>query len=171
LTTANDKGWLDEETYQRAIRALPIACVDLLVSRPKEVGWYELDEDEVLLVRRANEPLAGHWWFPGGRIHLGETRLEAGKRKLKQECGLTQSHDPKWLQKRVHDVIVERRDGSLSHSLTTVFWVEIEWIHSTVILDAQSIDHRWRSARAWLTDESVSLHPWVQHRLQEFYKT
>lgn len=36
--------------------------------------------DEVLLVRRANPPDAGHWGFPGGKMELGETIEAAAAR-------------------------------------------------------------------------------------------
>jgi ADP-ribose pyrophosphatase YjhB (NUDIX family) len=161
--TDDKKGWLDEELYQRAIRALPIVCVDLVVSRSKDRGG-----DEILMVLRKNEPLAGHWWFPGGRVLLGEARLETAKRKLKQECGLSAGGDAKYLQRRTHDIVVPRSDGSICHSLTTVFWVEVEPVRSAVILDAQSARFEWRTPRDWLTDETITLHPWLQHRLREW---
>lgn len=161
--TYDKKGWLDEELYQKAIRALPIVCVDLVVSRPMDRG-----DDQILMVLRNNEPLAGAWWFPGGRVLLGEARFQAAKRKLKQECGLTVQHDQKILQRRVHDIVIPRSDGSVSHSLTTVFWVEVEWIRSTPTLDAQSSRYEWRTPRDWLTDETLSLHPWIQLRLQDW---
>lgn len=37
---------------------------------------------------RENQPEQGKWWFPGGRIHFGESRLDAARRKVKEECGL-----------------------------------------------------------------------------------
>ena len=44
--------------------------------------------DEVLLVRRAREPLAGSWSLPGGAIELGETTAEACVREVREETGL-----------------------------------------------------------------------------------
>ncbi|WP_322096021.1 NUDIX hydrolase [Pelagibius litoralis] len=44
---------------------------------------------EVLLVRRANPPQAGEWGFPGGKVESGETVLEAARRELREETGLT----------------------------------------------------------------------------------
>ena len=45
--------------------------------------------DHVLLVRRRNEPDAGLWGFPGGKVDLGETILDAAERELTEETGLT----------------------------------------------------------------------------------
>ena len=46
------------------------------------------DRGRVLLVKRAQEPLAGHWSLPGGKLELGET-LEAGAaREVREETAL-----------------------------------------------------------------------------------
>lgn len=44
--------------------------------------------DEVLLVRRLNEPSRGRWSLPGGVIEVGETIREAARREVREECGL-----------------------------------------------------------------------------------
>jgi ADP-ribose pyrophosphatase YjhB (NUDIX family) len=44
---------------------------------------------EVLLVRRAREPLAGSWSLPGGAIEVGETAAEACAREVLEETGLS----------------------------------------------------------------------------------
>ncbi|MEN2977003.1 NUDIX domain-containing protein [Tistrella bauzanensis] len=42
----------------------------------------------VALVLRANPPQAGHWGFPGGRVHWGEGLVAAAARELAEETGL-----------------------------------------------------------------------------------
>jgi len=52
------------------------------------VGAVIMQDDQVVLVKRRFEPLAGQWSLPGGRLELGET-LEAGlAREMLEETGL-----------------------------------------------------------------------------------
>jgi 8-oxo-dGTP diphosphatase len=44
--------------------------------------------DQVLLVKRKNEPDAGLWGFPGGHVELGETALFAAARELREETSV-----------------------------------------------------------------------------------
>lgn len=44
---------------------------------------------EVLLVQRKNEPDAGLWGFPGGRLEYGETLEQGACRELLEETGVT----------------------------------------------------------------------------------
>ncbi|HUF57442.1 MAG TPA: NUDIX domain-containing protein, partial [Thermohalobaculum sp.] len=41
----------------------------------------------VLLVRRLNEPDAGLWGYPGGKVEWGETVADAAVRELAEETG------------------------------------------------------------------------------------
>jgi 8-oxo-dGTP diphosphatase len=52
------------------------------------VGGVVIDEGRAVLIRRASEPLRGHWSIPGGTLELGEF-LQAGvARELQEETGL-----------------------------------------------------------------------------------
>ena len=52
------------------------------------VGAVIVRGEQVLIVRRRYEPLAGRWSLPGGTLELGET-LEAGlAREMQEETGL-----------------------------------------------------------------------------------
>ncbi len=44
---------------------------------------------DVLLVRRKNPPLQGRWTLPGGKVEGGESLVEAVKREVLEETGLT----------------------------------------------------------------------------------
>lgn len=67
------------EQYARMIESLPILCVDIVIRN---------SGDEILLIKRENEPLKGEWWVVGGRVHKGETLEQAAIRKAKEEVGL-----------------------------------------------------------------------------------
>ena len=45
--------------------------------------------DRVLIVRRARPPAQGFHTLPGGVVELGETLVEAVKREVREETGLT----------------------------------------------------------------------------------
>lgn len=46
------------------------------------------DEGRLLVVRRRNEPGAGRWSVPGGRVAPGETDADAVRREVLEETGL-----------------------------------------------------------------------------------
>lgn len=52
------------------------------------VGAVIVRADEVVLVRRGNEPNRGGWSLPGGMVELGETVRQAVEREAREETGL-----------------------------------------------------------------------------------
>ena len=45
-------------------------------------------QGRILLIQRAQDPNKGFWSFPGGRVELGETILEAVRREVREETGI-----------------------------------------------------------------------------------
>lgn len=137
--------FIAEDLYKQILRSMPIPCVDLLVTDEK---------GNVLLLRRKNEPAAGQWWFPGGRVLIGEKREDAAKRKLEEECGLFAS---KFIEDGTFDIVFNLTHGACIHSITTLFSVQV--LHEDNIqLDHQSHEAGWHTPSEWLKCE---LHPFV----------
>lgn len=61
------------------------------------------EKGEFLLSSRPEgKPYAGYWEFAGGKVEKGESELDALKRELKEELGLTVHHARIWLTKIHH---------------------------------------------------------------------
>ncbi|MGI8799897.1 MAG: NUDIX hydrolase, partial [Pseudonocardia sp.] len=60
-------------------RDWPVACVGAIVRDAA---------GRLLLVQRVNEPGAGRWSLPGGRVEPGETDQDAVVREVAEETGL-----------------------------------------------------------------------------------
>ena len=83
LTTA-----LPEGDSQRRLVCLDCGFIHYINPRPV-AGTIPVREDgTVLLVRRAIEPRAGSWVFPGGFMDVGETAEEAATRETREEANL-----------------------------------------------------------------------------------
>jgi ADP-ribose pyrophosphatase YjhB (NUDIX family) len=133
--------FIEETLYAEIIKSMPIPCVDLIVM--DQVG-------RVLLLKRKNAPASNQWWFPGGRVLFGELRSDAARRKLRQECGLTQIKSLEEL--RTFDWFFSFQGGKRVHSVTTLFKVVVD-SDKEITLDEQSIDARWDYSKSWMLME------------------
>src|SRR5580704_2907662 len=52
------------------------------------VGEIIIEQDRVMLVKRAHPPLAGEWSIPGGALEIGETLRQAAAREALEEAGI-----------------------------------------------------------------------------------
>ena len=52
------------------------------------VGAVVVRNDDLLMVRRGNDPGRGLWSLPGGRVELGEYLADALRREVAEETGL-----------------------------------------------------------------------------------
>ena len=146
---------INKKLYQQIVQVMPIPCVDLIVAD---------DHGQILLARRTNEPVIGKWWFPGGRVHYLETRVDAAVRKLREECGL---ESDQLVELGTFDVILERSDnGSKLHGITTLYYAKVSR-SQTLTLDSQNSEAQWCLPAEWLT---LELHPFIQHSLDIFTK-
>jgi len=47
-----------------------------------------VNDEKILLIKRAKPPFAGYWGLPGGKIEFGEHPEEAAVREAKEETGI-----------------------------------------------------------------------------------
>ena len=52
------------------------------------LGSIIIQDDRVVLVKRAHPPIQGHWSIPGGVLEVGERVREAAIREAREETGL-----------------------------------------------------------------------------------
>lgn len=69
--------WIPASDWRTIVQHAPIVSVDILVRV----------NDRILFGKRQNEPAAGYWFVPGGRVNKGETREEAVHRVGVEELG------------------------------------------------------------------------------------
>lgn len=132
------------------------------------VGAVAVQDGRVLLVRRGNEPLKGHWTLPGGMLEVGETMAEGVKREMREETGLeVEPIELVEILERIHregdrvqyhyviaDFLCRVTGGELgaASDADAVRWVErAEWNgHSALILDpvtVRVIEKGWQRAQ------------------------
>jgi colanic acid biosynthesis protein WcaH len=70
--------FIPDHLYEEIVKRLPIVSVEGLV----------VIDGALLFLKRNNEPAKGQWWFPGGRVHRGESLEQALLREVKEETGL-----------------------------------------------------------------------------------
>ena len=76
---------IPSELYEKFIAYFPYVCVDVFVRNPKT--------NELLLLKRAGNPVKGEFWPIGGRLLLFERPEEAAVRKVFDETGLVVDSD------------------------------------------------------------------------------
>ena len=142
--------FIEKQEYERIVTLVPRVCVDILVENP---------EGRVLLLKRTNEPAVGQWWFPGGRVHIGETRDQAALRKLNEECAL--KPDASHLNEVGSFDLLFDVDGRTWHDVTILFHLRLT-AETAIKTDLQS------SAAGWFDQEqcqSLNLHPYLKENI------
>ena len=132
------------------------------------VGAVVVHEGRVLVARRGNPPLKGHWTLPGGVLELGESLTEGVVREVREETGLlVEPVELIELLDRIHrqddrvqfhyviaDYLCRVTGGVLqaASDADAVRWIErSEWnSHSALVLDpitVRVIEKGWQRAR------------------------
>jgi colanic acid biosynthesis protein WcaH len=120
------------ELYREILANIPVPCVDVAVRHPQTSHY--------LLVKRANDPLKGMFWPPGGRVLRNEPLHNAAVRKVREETGL--QVQILGILGIYQDVFKDNEFNlNFIHTISTVFLAEP--IQGTVVLDSQSTEFLW----------------------------
>jgi ADP-ribose pyrophosphatase YjhB (NUDIX family) len=103
------------------------------------VGAAVYKEDEALIIKRGNPPLAGTWSLPGGRAHRGEDLPSAVFREVLEECSI---------EVRVGDLItifeyIERDAESRVKYHYIVFDFRANYADGKLQVRSDALDARW----------------------------
>jgi colanic acid biosynthesis protein WcaH len=126
----NSTKFIPEDIYKLIVKNTVVMCVDCVIYK----------DGKILLVRRNNEPLKGRYWTPGGRVLKGERLIDAVKRKVKEETGLTIK--PISMVGFYEDFFKKNELGlDMVHTTSIVF--AASYVKGKVKLDSQSKGYRW----------------------------
>lgn len=111
-------------------------------------------EGKVLLVRRKNQPDAGKWGFPGGKIEWGESIDEAATREILEETGVFTR--PRKVITAVDCLDFASGDRPERHFILVA--VLCDWVSGEPLAADDALEARWFSKEEWeLADLALSL--------------
>lgn len=119
------------------------------------VGIIQREDGLVLLGERpVGKPWAGYWEFPGGKVEIDETPIQALVRELQEELGITvKSHYP-WLTRTFDYPAKLNVQGQLESPAKTVklhFFIVTEWDGEPRGLEQQAL--------SWQAPNSLNVSP------------
>ncbi|VVE50199.1 ADP-ribose pyrophosphatase [Pandoraea capi] len=121
------------------------SAIDTAASKPQHVGpvaatiGVVFKDGRVLLVRRRNEPDAGYWGFPGGKIDRGESIMAAATREIFEETSVTADAVKTFT---AVDVLDKGEGGVLRHHFVLIA-VLCHWVAGEPVAGDDALEARW----------------------------
>jgi ADP-ribose pyrophosphatase YjhB (NUDIX family) len=123
------------------------------------VGAVVLHEGRVLVVRRGNEPLKGHWTLPGGLLELGESVADGVVRETREETGfIVEPLELVELIDRIHRERTDLEAGRVRyHYVIADYLCRVIGGELGAASDADQV--RWVERAEWNGDSALALDP------------
>lgn len=132
---------LEQEQRYGFLRPVCKNCGHIVFFEPKlAVATLILQNERVLLVKRAGDPMKGYWALPAGFVEWDEDPAEAARRECLEETGLTVQID------RLLDVFHTPDDGGLA-DIVIAYAASIETGTLQAADDAEAV--------GWFTRDSL----------------
>ena len=139
-----ESNYIPSELYDQIAKCMPIVSVEAVI----------VMDDSLLFLRRNNQPAKGEWWFPGGRIHIGESLEQALHREIKEETGL-EIISYKFIN--VYSRVFPER-----HDITIAYLCKCK--EDKIILDNE------HSQLGFFKHTAISLHPYLLETIKDYLK-
>lgn len=130
------------------------------------VGAVVIQDDQVLLVRRGEEPLKGRWSLPGGALELGESLEEAVVREVLEECCVN-VHPIAVVE--VFDKITRGADGRIQYHYVLVDFL-CRCVGGTVQCASDAADARWVRREQLNSHSSYELEPFTVTVIEKAFR-
>jgi len=137
---------LDKATFLSVVEHTPLVAIDLVVCC----------EQRVLMGERQNQPAAGYWFVPGGRIFKDETLAQAFQRISSVELGTACAIDDARLMGTFthhYDNNFAEVPGIGTHYVVLAYQLNIE-LQLSALPTQQHLAYRWLAA-----DNQYKVHP------------
>lgn len=138
--------------FMQVVEHAPLVSIDLIIENPT---------GEALLGFRRNEPAAGFWFVPGGRVLKNEPLNDAFRRLTLLEIGVAlERNEGEWLGVYEHFYTTNagRLAGFGTHYVVLAYKLRLSAEQMQLPIGEQHTQYRWQSIRAMSGDESVHHH-------------
>lgn len=111
---------LSQQEFLAVVKNTPLVAIDLVVRS---------SANQILMGKRVNEPAAGYWFVPGGRIFKLETLAEAFRRITQSELGQARNIEDGELLgafTHIYDSNFARQPGISTHYVVLAYRLKLD---------------------------------------------